>query len=150
MRIHAYIRLQECTTKDRKAFVPRRQSSHGIARGSIRYYAVEGETWISIRRTLKTFDVMGATQCNSRTVCAWTKDIGPGSGKLFILTDREIPGAAKHENVKVRPGDGLYGVDGAAPELTSFGVGAIEKTSGMPWQPTSLPKTFSSLVDGQE
>jgi hypothetical protein len=74
---------------------------------------------------LEIFDVMGFTNCSPKTACGFVKDLGPGTGKLWMLKDNEVPEAARYENVKVRPGDG-YASLGVAPELTSFGVGAVE------------------------
>ena len=117
MKIGAYIRLQDCRTNNRRAFVPRSQAEHGIAEGRIHYYAVEGGSWNKIRKTLKVFDVVGHTNCRADTVCGWTRDIGTAREGLWKLVPKEVPAAVLWELVKSRA---------SAPELSSFGVGAIE------------------------
>jgi hypothetical protein len=117
MKIRAYIRLQDCRTNNRRAFVPRSQAEHGIAKGRIHYYAVEGGSWNKIRKTLKVFDVVGHTNCRADTVCGWTQDIGTAREGLWKLVPKEVPAAVLWDLVKSRA---------SAPELSSFGVGAIE------------------------
>ena len=119
MKIRAYIRLQDCRTNDRRAFVPRREAAHGIARGTIHYYAIEGDGWTRIRKVLKTFDVVGRNNCNVDTVCGYVQDIGTALEGLWKLQPNEVPAAAEWERVKDRGRR-------EAPELSSFGVGAIE------------------------
>jgi hypothetical protein len=117
MKIRAYVRLQDCRTNNRRAFVPRSQSEHGIAKGKIHYYAVEGGSWNKIRKTLKAFDVVGHTNCRADTVCGYVQDIGTAQERLWKLAPREVPSAAEWEHVKDRR---------TTPELSSFGIGAIE------------------------
>ena len=118
MIIKAYIRLQHCTSNTRRAFVSRRQREHGIAKGQVRYYAVEGSSWAQIRKTLKTFEIMGHSNCRPETVCGYSKDIGTGIARLHPLLSKEVPAVALWENVKDRV---------TTPELTSFGVSAVER-----------------------
>jgi hypothetical protein len=90
MIIKAYIKLQDCTSSDRQAFIGRGRSTHGIAQGAINFYLVEGHSWAHIRRVLEAFDVMSAKVCTPETVCAFSADIGEAQGKLHKLTMEEI------------------------------------------------------------
>ena len=117
MRIRAYIRLQDCTTNDRRAFVSRTQERHGVAAGKIAYYAVEGSSWSAIRRTLAVFEVVGYSNLDKNNVQAWTLDIGPAVPKLTRLYAEEIPIAAFFDQAKHKQ---------YSPVLTSFEPGAIE------------------------
>lgn len=117
MRIRAYIRLQDCTTNDRRAFVSRTQERHGVAAGKIAYYAVEGSSWSGIRHTLNVFEVVGYSNLDKNNVQAWTQDIGPAVPKLTRLYADQIPIAAFFDQAK----DKQY-----APFLTSFEPDAIE------------------------
>lgn len=117
MIIRAYIRLQKCTTNSRSAFVGRRWPNHGIAAGPISYYVVEGSSWSHIRRVLKTFDVLGASDINKTVVQAWIQDVGTALGGLRRLSSCEIPKLALFVPEDPRT---------IAPELTGLGPDAVE------------------------
>lgn len=94
MIITAYIRLQDCTTNERRAFIPRGQPAHGVAKGEISYYGVKGGSWSHIRDVLKRFDVLNFSGCRNGTAERSVSDIGHGVGKLWKLSSQELAALA--------------------------------------------------------
>lgn len=86
MPIQAMIRLQDCKTNRRRAFVPKGETSHGIARGTVHNYQVTGFTWAHIRRVLKLAEVMGHSNVHADSVDSWTTDSSARAGRLVSLS----------------------------------------------------------------
>jgi len=150
MIIQALIRLQACRTKmasvteafrtehgptvphDRLAFVGLAEHCHGIAKGRIEYYEVEGSTWAHIRRILHLFDVMGYSQVREGTVEAHWKDIGTAQGRLTLLGKH--PECLKAWDWRGAHGGSVLGCDApsvaTAPTQTVAGDTAAPTASG--------------------
>ena len=91
MKLTIYLRLQRCTTKNRKAFVPRQNASHGIAAGEIRYYALETSSWARARQILKGFDVMGHSQLTEKSAQGFTQKPGQPAHTLLSIPTSLVP-----------------------------------------------------------
>lgn len=116
MQIKAYVRLQKRSNSYRPSFIGREQ-------GPAQYAAVEAGSWEGVRHVLCTFGVRGYSKCNSKTVCAYARDIGTATHRFEKLTVYEVPVPALCGERWGTP------QDPGAPELSSFGNQAVELAS---------------------
>lgn len=100
MKITAKIRLQHCTTNTRKAFVGKLRREHGIAKGPVVPYEVEGASWSRIRAILKNNDVMGHSMVTADTVDSWVRDIGTAQERLAAVRAVRIRGVVELHPLK--------------------------------------------------
>jgi hypothetical protein len=90
LKLTIYLRLQDCSSKDRRAFVAKGKHEHGIANGAVRWYEIEADSWKRARGILKTFDVMGYTGLTEKTAEWFSQDIGTARNHLRRIPLSEV------------------------------------------------------------
>ena len=83
----AVIRLQDCSTNSRRAFVGKAETAHGVAAGQIRKYVATGRNWAKIRQLLKDEGVIGYSRVHPTLVDAFINVPLLRPTKLVPVTD---------------------------------------------------------------